>query len=256
MYIPLKTLQQAARLVDSLADLDPSAEPNQIVLPGLAGLIGCDVVTYNEIGPAEHQVRYADYPAGFLNQASLTAFAAHVHEHPLISYHLATGDGGPVKISDFLSRREFHRLGLYCDFYRPIPVEHQLAFALPAAPGQVIGFALNRSGKDFTETDREVLAAVLGPLERALRRIRQGQRAQLTLTSADSGMLARLTDRELQVLQLAARGRTNLAIARAIDVSPRTIAKHLEHIYRKLGVTSRAAAVYESAAARAQSAAR
>ncbi|MGH3409697.1 MAG: hypothetical protein ACRDRJ_45470, partial [Streptosporangiaceae bacterium] len=139
LYIPLESLRRATRLVDSLTDLDTAAEPTQIMLPGLAGLIGCDFVTYNEIGPAEEHVRYADYPAGLLHQASMTAFTTHVHEHPIISYHLGTGDGRPVRISDFLSRREFHRLGLYSDFFQPIPVEHQLAFALPAAPGQVIG---------------------------------------------------------------------------------------------------------------------
>ena len=41
-----------------------------------------------------------------------------------------------------------------------------------------------------------------------------------------------------------AQRRTNSSIARTLDVSPRTIAKHLEHIYRKLGVTSRAATVH------------
>ena len=48
------------------------------------------------------------------------------------------------------------------------------------------------------------------------------------------------------MLELVALGRTNSCIARALDVSPRTIAKHLEHIYRKFGVTSRAAAVYRA----------
>lgn len=44
------------------------------------------------------------------------------------------------------------------------------------------------------------------------------------------------------MLELVALRRTNPAIAHALDVSPRTIAKHLEHIYRKLNVTNRAAA--------------
>jgi hypothetical protein len=44
------------------------------------------------------------------------------------------------------------------------------------------------------------------------------------------------------------QGRTNRAIAHALEVSPRTVAKHLEHIYRKLGVSSRAAAGYRAAA--------
>jgi DNA-binding CsgD family transcriptional regulator len=70
------------------------------------------------------------------------------------------------------------------------------------------------------------------------------------LAAATSGALAGVTDltdltaREMRVLRLAALGRTNSAIARALDVSPRTVAKHLEHIYRKLDVTSRTSAVF------------
>ena len=56
--------------------------------------------------------------------------------------------------------------------------------------------------------------------------------------------LAALTEREIQILRLVADGRTNTAIAHALEVSPRTVAKHLEHTYRKLGVNSRAAAVF------------
>ena len=52
------------------------------------------------------------------------------------------------------------------------------------------------------------------------------------------------TDREIRVLNLAALGRTNNAIAHALDISPRTVAKHLEHIYRKLDVNSRTSAVF------------
>ena len=52
MYVSLETLQRAVGLVDSLAELDDPASFAGIVLPGLATLVGCDVLTYNEIGPA------------------------------------------------------------------------------------------------------------------------------------------------------------------------------------------------------------
>lgn len=52
-----------------------------------------------------------------------------------------------------------------------------------------------------------------------------------------------LTDREMIILARVADGATNAAIARGLGMSPRTVAKHLEHAYRKLGVSSRAAAV-------------
>lgn len=64
----------------------------------------------------------------------------------------------------------------------------------------------------------------------------------------DGDRVASLTDRELHVLELVATGKTNQAIAHALRVSPRTVAKHLEHIYRKLDVGNRAAAVARLAA--------
>jgi DNA-binding CsgD family transcriptional regulator len=52
-----------------------------------------------------------------------------------------------------------------------------------------------------------------------------------------------LTERELLILARVADGDTNTAIAHGLGMSPRTVAKHLEHAYRKLGVSCRAAAV-------------
>lgn len=79
MYVSLETLRRAVELVDSLAELDDPAGFAAVVLPGLATLVGCDVLTYNEIGPGRGQTRYADYPAGALDPATQPLFAAHVH---------------------------------------------------------------------------------------------------------------------------------------------------------------------------------
>ena len=39
-----------------------------------------------------------------------------------------------------------------------------------------------------------------------------------------------------------ARGRTNRQIAQTLVVSPKTVSNHVEHVYAKIGVSSRAAA--------------
>jgi HD-GYP domain-containing protein (c-di-GMP phosphodiesterase class II) len=51
-----------------------------------------------------------------------------------------------------------------------------------------------------------------------------------------------LSDREIEVLRLVARGLTNKEVATALDISVKTIGHHLENIYGKIGVTTRAAA--------------
>lgn len=48
-----------------------------------------------------------------------------------------------------------------------------------------------------------------------------------------------LTPREFEIAQLAARGKTNRAIAAFLCVSQRTVENHLYSIYSKLGVSSR-----------------
>ena len=250
MYISLETLRRAVGLIDSLAELEAPAGFAAIVLPGLAALVGCDVITYNEIGPGHGQTRYADYPAGSLDPATQPVFAAHVHEHPLVNHYRATGDGEPVMISDFLSRERFHRLGLYAEFFRGIPVEHQVAVSLPGPDREVIGVAMSRARRDFCDEDRALLSVLRAPLTAALLRARRRQQSGQALTAMNISVLANLTERETQILRLVAHGHTNASIARALEVSPRTVAKHLEHIYRKFEVSSRAAAVSRMANAR------
>lgn len=55
---------------------------------------------------------------------------------------------------------------------------------------------------------------------------------------------AGLTDREVEVLQQVVKGDTNRQIAQELVISERTVAQHLEHIYDKIGISSRAAAVF------------
>jgi HD-GYP domain-containing protein (c-di-GMP phosphodiesterase class II) len=53
---------------------------------------------------------------------------------------------------------------------------------------------------------------------------------------------AGLTEREVEVLRLVARGASNADIARELVVSRRTAEHHVQHIYGKIGVSTRAAA--------------
>ena len=54
---------------------------------------------------------------------------------------------------------------------------------------------------------------------------------------------ARLTARELEVLELLSRGLTQKAIAAELSISRKTVATHIQHILRKIGAHSRAEAV-------------
>ncbi len=65
-----------------------------------------------------------------------------------------------------------------------------------------------------------------------------GHERRATRTPGPSG----LTARECEVLALLAVGEPNKAIARRLGISPKTVGNHVEHVYAKLGVGSRAGA--------------
>lgn len=69
----------------------------------------------------------------------------------------------------------------------------------------------------------------------------QGQKGARTRRAAAIA----LSEREIEVLRLLARQQTNVAIAAALRLSPKTVERHVTHIYGKLGVATRSgAAIY------------
>jgi DNA-binding NarL/FixJ family response regulator len=69
----------------------------------------------------------------------------------------------------------------------------------------------------------------------------------LSVHAADESAASRLstaalTPRETEVLSWIAKGKTNRDVADILGMSPRTVNKHLEHVFEKLGVETRAAA--------------
>ena len=68
-------------------------------------------------------------------------------------------------------------------------------------------------------------------------------RPYLVLLLARSNPMLGLTRRELEVLAWVAGGRTNAETAELLSIAPGTVKKHLDHIYEKLGVSTRTEAV-------------
>lgn len=95
----------------------------------------------------------------------------------------------------------------------------------------LVQLALDRLQGPFTERDVAMLR-MIAPLLARLSRER--------LTPA---LPVSLTTQERRVLSHVAAGESNAEIAAALFVAPSTVRKHLENVYRKLGVTSRVAAV-------------
>jgi DNA-binding CsgD family transcriptional regulator len=153
------------------------------------------------------------------------------HQQPVGRYRRRTRDHGALRLSDAAPARAFRATELYNLFYRPLGIQHQLSIALKLSPTWVVVIGCNRSARDFTLRDRSLLGVLHPHVVAAYRRARWAASAELIDHA--------LTDRELQVVAWVATGKTNAEIAQRLYLSPRTVQKHLEHVYEKLGVRTR-----------------
>ena len=101
------------------------------------------------------------------------------------------------------------------------------------------GFAFDRSDRDFSERDLRVLDTLRPHLVQLWRNAHLRRPAAGLFTSA----AGHLTPREREILAWVARGKTNREIAAVLYLAPGTVGKHLDNVYAKLGVGSRAGAV-------------
>jgi DNA-binding NarL/FixJ family response regulator len=85
-----------------------------------------------------------------------------------------------------------------------------------------------------TRLDAECYAALVASLAGA---------PLVTLSRSRRERGASLTEREREVLLLVGEGLSNRAIAQKLVLSEKTVEHHLEHIFNRLGVSSRTAAV-------------
>ena len=91
---------------------------------------------------------------------------------------------------------------------------------------------------DASALELEAAAAVFRELGAAPDLARLEEVARQAVARAPDG----LTARELEVLRLVASGRTNRQIAQTLVISEHTVARHLQNIFAKLGLSSRTAA--------------
>ena len=342
----LRNLFDFLHEVYALRDLDTFGPDLMCALPRI---FSCDIYSYNEVNPERQRLSVVMEP-DVIPRADLRIFEKYMHQHPLINYYRRTGDGRALKISDFLGRRQFHRLDLYNEYYRVHKIENQLAIVMPAPSPLVVGVVLNRIGRDFTERDRlrlEILrphiaaayknAEVFTALRQSLGRnrnttaieIKAGRARKMTreagqwltkyfgqknpaqpdgrlpgklrqwveeeegrqggaggipapprtlsLAREDGYLTVRLvsgggasilimeeilrdarqeemkafglTGQEARILRWLGLGKTNKEIGEIEGISHRTVQKHLEHIYAKLGVKTRIAAAASVASA-------
>ncbi len=245
----------ANKVLDMIGEVQGMLDLDELIdglLVAIRRNVPSDYVSLNDIGPDTDRVIAVVTPD--LPKEMYRIWGEYAFQNPLMQRYVETLDGRPYRFSDVVSREEYRASDLYRNFYSLIDVEHQMAFTLPATPGRVIAIALSRCDEDFSDEDRDVI-------ERARPYLIQAWRNAIDHTALRDELVARplgpapangtvvdalrsrgLTERQAQVLALVAHGRSNRDAGAILDISDRTVQKHLEHCFRKLDLPGRSAA--------------
>lgn len=175
------------------------------------------------------------------SQAAAWASGGLLTRHRLTRWYAATGCTGPqttARVPESVGPRRLHEP--LREVLLTHSMEQQLTLICHLQGDDYQAFVLSRPGDDFSEEDLEV-AGRLQPLLAALHR--QARLAGGAPRTVGGGAGGTLTGREVAVLHLVYDGCTAEAVAHRLMISPRTVEKHLENAYRKLGVVDRVSAV-------------
>jgi DNA-binding CsgD family transcriptional regulator len=179
----------------------------------------------------------SDVP-GAIRAREMALFDRHIHDHPLVRDHGRNPAAATRRIEDVMPQSEFSRTPLYNDYYRVIGIDHMMAVPIHVDCRLLVSFVFNRRGRGFSEAERDSLELIrphLGTLYRLCAALGRAGWAPATNWQ--------LTPREQDVLRWLSSGKTDRDIGAILAISRRTVHKHLQRIYEKLGVETRTAAV-------------
>jgi DNA-binding CsgD family transcriptional regulator len=177
------------------------------LIAAIPSLVPSDFTSYTAFTPRKLVTRVSR-PSEPVSLETDRLFEQTMHQNPVVAYHRRTSNGQAVKITDFITQRQFRRTAHY-------------SVRSPARrPRASDGLHVGGPGRYLLLMREHGTALPPRALE-----------------------AAGLSRREAEVLSHVAQGLTNEAVGSLLGISQRTVQKHLERIFDKLGVETRTAAV-------------
>lgn len=181
------------------------------------------------------------WPEGYLPTTPPSGALPDATTHPLLRWYSVTGSSAAQILGRVPSAVADPRMcAEWSVFARPYGITHQLALPLRVGGG-IEAYVVSRPDDDYDDADAELATLVLPALAALFRQ--QRVLDDVPAWQYDPVRSMGLTGREFAVLKLLEAGLTAQAIAHRLNASPRTVHKHLERLYRKLGVRDRLMAV-------------
>lgn len=168
-------------------------------------------------------------------------------DHPF-SRRLALGPPEPVlSVTELVSLRQWRSLASYERMVELTGGAYHLTLHFDSPAQHQESLSIVRQARDFAPDELALAAQLRTVLQLGLTTVRQRLRLRSPSgwapsdlqTASNAAQALGVTPRERLVLDLVGEGQDTRSIARALQVSPRTVYKHEQNVYRKLGVNDR-----------------
>ena len=228
-----------AVIEDGLSD-DPGPAMPSAVLGGLHRLVPSEIVIFQEIDIRnQHSVMLQaatdNGGCSFIREweSPYPEYWRDRQEFLPVSYLDRSGDLLSVlRYSDFYAFSDLKNAPVYAEFVRRAMGTYGLIVPLPAPSGRTRRLHFGRAdGPDFGERDLLILRLLRPHLHEVYLDAERRRRG-----------VPHLSRREREVLQLVSQGYSNADIARILFIAVSTVRKHMENIFNRTGVRTRAAA--------------
>jgi DNA-binding CsgD family transcriptional regulator len=230
-------LDQAHPIAQRLADALAAGGPAEVLVAcrtAITEFIGCDDVLLTQLDVQHDKDSFVAAGETLATEPELTCeLIAYGAEHPVVrSYMTLHDDGRPRRASDVADPISWHRYLATARAFREHGGTHQLSMVVSLNERQGRGWILTRGTRDFTEAELQRAGLLLPALTVIDRLCRPSPPSDVVLTA-----------REVELLHLLAGGLSARLMSRRLGISERTVTKHLEHLYRKLGTRDRVSTI-------------
>lgn len=245
----------------SLADTLPDAVLLDVIMPGIDGFATCGIIReahedipvifMTGLGESEHIVQgFAVGGTDYVTKPLvIPVVIARLQSHTRVARLMRATREALGAMDTAMFAQDPEGVLLWCNAAAR-SLFKSLGMEAAVAEGQALPACLTapwREGREAGHTGPLVVPLGSGNVE--IRRV-TADHENITMCMLKPAAAAsvtewkppRLTDRESEVLLWVARGKTNRDIGEILGMSPRTVNKHLEHIFEKLGVETRTAA--------------
>jgi DNA-binding CsgD family transcriptional regulator len=215
----------------------------------LTEIVGCTYATFTEVDHRSrvvHRVVLCSADPWNGEEDDDAAWWESPRTVTLSRYRLSDGAKPVIVLSDFFSRGQRTSVDFNPNYEEGVSDEIQIDLD----PTRTWFAGLNvASDRDFGNRERLLLHRLHPHLIGLYRSAELRRRLGAATVAFDPDATERLTRRECEVMLWVADGLSNAEIASVLVVERSTVRKHLEHIYEKLGVRSRTAALAKVRAA-------